>query len=84
MNSEIIENVKMNIARGLELFDQEAIRRGIEIWKPIKGYPNYSVSSLGNVKNVITKRILKPDIRRGYFYVQLCKSGVNKKYNIHR
>ena len=31
-------------------------------WLRIKGYPNYEVSICGMVRNVITKRILKPGI----------------------
>ena len=31
-----------------------------EVWKDITDFPNYQVSNLGNVKNVRTRRILKP------------------------
>ena len=85
MNSEMIENVKINIAKGLELFDKEAIRRNIEIWRPIEGYPNYVISSKGNVKNVVTKRILKPvKSKKGYYNVNLHNKGEGKKMQIHR
>ena len=85
MNTEIIENVKMNIMKGLELFDKEAIRRGIEIWRPIEGYPNYSVSSKGNVMNVVTGTILKTTLSYAcYNRVKLYNNGNSQNYVIHR
>ena len=85
MNSEIIENVKMNIAKGLELFDKEAIRRNIEIWRPIAGYPNYSVSSFGNVKNVVTGKTLKPLLNKnGYYHVMLYNNSKVKTCKVHK
>lgn len=33
-----------------------------EIWKPIKDYPLYEISNLGQVKNVKTGKILKPNL----------------------
>lgn len=85
MNSEIIERVKENLKDGLEQIDQIAIRNNIEIWKSVNGFPNYAVSSKGNVKNVVTKRILKPTLNsRGYFTVDLCKNGMRKNHKVHR
>lgn len=85
MNSGIIENVKMNIARGLELFDKIAFERGFEIWRPIEGYPNYSVSSLGKVKNIVTGKTLKPILnKRGYYKINLYNTGKMKITSIHR
>lgn len=54
-----------------------------EEWKVITTYPNYSISSLGNVKNNITNRILRPYIRNGYYSLTLCKNNIKKTYNIH-
>ena len=55
-----------------------------EIWKEIKDYVGlYWISDLGNVKNR-HGRILKPEIRSGYYSVDLCKNGIRKKYRIHR
>ena len=31
-----------------------------ETWKVIKNFPNYEVSTYGNVKNIKTGKILKP------------------------
>lgn len=56
----------------------------IEAYMPIDGYKNYEVSNYGNVKNKTTGRVLKPGIRRGYYYVNLC-IGINKiKKLVHR
>ena len=39
----------------------------ITIWKTIEGYENYEVSICGQVRNVKTKRILRPRIGNGYY-----------------
>ena len=56
----------------------------IEVYKQIDDFLNYSVSNFGNVKNNRTGRILKPDIRSGYYYI--CLFTDNKKYKkyIHK
>lgn len=83
-NSEIIDSVKLNIKKGLELFDKMAIERGIEIWKPIDGYDNYEVSSHGRVKNN-TGKIMKPRLDKyGYYDISLSNNGEKKKNRIHR
>jgi len=56
----------------------------LTIWLPIKDYPNYEVSICGSVRNVKTKRILRPSIRAGYYAVVLCKNNTTKTLNIHR
>ena len=33
----------------------------LTVWLPIKDYPNYEVSICGSVRNVKTKRILRPN-----------------------
>lgn len=57
------------------------IRTQVEVYKPIKGYENYIVSSMGNVKNIGTGKVLKPwDNGTGYFLVGLwshCKCSAN-------
>lgn len=61
-----------------------------EIWREIKGYPNYMVSNLGRVKSLNYNRtgreeILKPSkTRNGYLKVELCKNGKHKNCDIHR
>ena len=55
-----------------------------EVWKEIKDYEGlYWVSNLGRIKNK-HNRILKPEIRRGYYSVDLCKNSNRKKCRIHR
>jgi hypothetical protein len=56
----------------------------LTIWMPIKGYENYEVSISGSVRNVISKKILKPMIRNGYYHINLRKNGKMKHHNIHR
>ena len=55
------------------------------VWKTIKEFPNYEVSSLGEIRNKITKKHLKQQTKeKGYKGVILHKN--NKKYNlrVHR
>ena len=54
-------------------------------WRKIKGFENYSVSNSGEVRNDITKRILKPEIaRHGYKCLQLTKDKKAYVKYIHR
>ena len=55
----------------------------IEIWKNIDGYENYEVSSLGNVRNKTTGRILKTANKGGYYSVGLSK-GKTKTFSVHQ
>lgn len=67
-----------------------------EVWKEIKDYPNYQISSLGRVKSLkyysnINKKyyerelILKEKINmHGYKYVGLSCNGLRKSKSIHR
>ena len=56
-----------------------------EFWKPILGYEKYyQVSNKGRIKNIKTKRILKPRVHsNGYLRVCLAYKGIKDKY-IHR
>ena len=56
----------------------------MEEWKLINGY-DYSVSSLGRIRNNKTGRILKgvPNTF-GYLQVFLYKNGKSKKFTIHQ
>lgn len=54
------------------------------MWKDIEGYEGlYQVSNKGEVKSLITNRILKPKHSR-YSMVVLCKDNKKKYPNIHR
>ena len=56
----------------------------MEEYKSITDYPNYEVSNKGNVKNIITNKILKPTPKHGYDRISLCKSGKVKAFSNHR
>ena len=57
----------------------------IETWKPIIGYETrYLISNLGHVKSINSNIILKPEIRRGYYSVQLFNGKTYKHFSIHR
>lgn len=57
-----------------------------EIWKPVKDYETlYEVSNYGNVRNIKTKKILKPAMHnKGYYKVCLCNNKKQKNKFIHR
>lgn len=58
----------------------------IEIWKKIniENYENYEVSSLGQVRNIKTNRILQPRNKDGYLIIGLSTNGKTKKFSVHR
>lgn len=59
-----------------------------EIWKDVPGYEGrYQVSNFGNVKNIRTGRILKPNIIGSHhkaYAVKLSADGVGKTFFVHR
>ena len=55
-----------------------------EEWKPINNYDNYEISSLGNVRNSNTCRILKLTNKGGYLFTGLSKNCGGKTYSVHR
>jgi len=56
-----------------------------EEYLPLFEYPNYEVSSWGNVKNIITGRILKPTLNNGHYNVHLFLSKEEKTtVSVHR
>ena len=56
-----------------------------ETWKAIKGFPNYEVSTYGNVRNIKTNKILKPFLRNnsGYLAVHLFNNGKYQTLFVH-
>lgn len=62
----------------------------MEIWKDIKDYEGlYQISNYGRVKSLSNsqkrkEKILKPEIRTGYYSINLCKNGNQKNTRIHR
>lgn len=57
-----------------------------EVWKDIKRYEGvYQVSNCGNVKNIITNKILKRSINQnGYIFYALYKNGLAKRFRGHQ
>ena len=56
-----------------------------EEWRPIEGYDDYVVSTLGRVQNRNSKgRFMKCRIFEGYVEVRLHKNGVAKNLRVHR
>ena len=68
-----------------EYEDEEEDDDDAEIFKRIKGYPNYSLSNHGIVWSDTSNRSLKPGINgKGYYNVSLSKKRISKKHSIHR
>lgn len=61
-----------------------------EIWKDIKGFGNYQISSFGNVRNKnyhrqnVIKEIKQTDNGCGYLRVALCKGSKTSYFYVHR
>jgi hypothetical protein len=56
-----------------------------EIWKKIDGFPNYSISNMGNVRNDNTNKPIKCHPRcKGYLYVNLMNKGKMSQFRVHR
>lgn len=57
----------------------------MEIWKPLKDFPNYNVSSEGQIMNVKTQYILKPFVNeKGYEKVCLRKNNRQYTVSVHK
>ena len=55
-----------------------------ETWKVINGFPDYEVSTYGNVRNAKTGNILKPiKNSRGYLHVKLFNNKKSQKLYVH-
>lgn len=53
----------------------------MEIWKPLRNFPNYNGSSEGRIMNIKTQRILKTFVNyKGYVLVCLRKN--NRQYTV--
>lgn len=57
-----------------------------EIWKKIKGFENYEISTLGRVKSLKNNIILKQKFNKsnGYMQVTLYNNGEGKTFSVHR
>ena len=56
----------------------------MEEWKNIADFPNYQVSSFGNVKNVKTCKLMRLNTRCGYLKVSLVSKNSKKDHLVHR
>lgn len=57
----------------------------MEEWRSIESYPNYEVSDHGNVRNVLTSRVLKPGVKsNGYLVVVLRKNEKGNTKLVHQ
>lgn len=57
----------------------------MERWEKISGYANYEISTLGNVRNTKTGRILKPArTKKGYLVFGLCNQCKMRTHQAHR
>ena len=57
----------------------------LELFKGIKGYENYQITSWGRVYNKSRKRFLVPEEHyKGYLRVDLLKNGKRKHFKVHR
>lgn len=56
-----------------------------EIWKIIEDFPNYEVSTFGNIKNKTTNKILKPSLNSsGYYRNTLVNTLKTKVVTLHK
>ena len=57
-----------------------------EVFRNIKGYPNYQISNMGRIWNAKTQRYLKPSKKsNGYYQINLVAiNGKRKKEYLHR
>jgi hypothetical protein len=55
-----------------------------EQWKQIHDFPNYDISSFGNIKNNLTDKLLKPSLKSGYYHISLTYNNTKKTKKIHR
>ena len=56
----------------------------MEEWRVINGFPNYSVSNLGNLMNNKTGKFLKSCIKGGYLHISLTNGKIKKTLKVHR
>ena len=56
----------------------------MEEWKTITDFPNYEVSSFGNIKNNKTGKDLKINVKSGYYNISLTNETIYKTFKVHR
>jgi hypothetical protein len=55
-----------------------------EIWKTIEEFSIYEVSNLGRIKNTISQKILRANLKSGYHNVCLINTNYRKNCKVHR
>ena len=56
----------------------------MEDWKLIAEFPNYDVSSLGNIRNNKTGKQMKLCVKSGYYHICLVNDSSKKSFKVHR
>lgn len=57
----------------------------MELWRKVRDYENYEISTHGRVMNTWRNKILAPNKNTwGYLGVSLYKNGIEKRFQIHR
>nr|WP_052492228.1 HNH endonuclease signature motif containing protein [Enterococcus gallinarum] len=57
----------------------------MELWRKVRDYENYEISTHGRVMNTCRNKLLAPNKNTwGYLGVFLYKNGVEKRFQIHR
>lgn len=55
-----------------------------EEWRTISNFPNYEVSSFGNVRNVLTNKTMRQSLKGGYNNVCLTNCEIRTSFKVHR
>ena len=55
-----------------------------EHWLQINDFPNYQVSNFGNVRNIVTNKPMKLNVKGGYDHVCLVHNKIRKSFKVHR
>ena len=56
----------------------------MEEWRIVNDFPNYKVSSFGNIMNIITNKMLRLCIKTGYYNITLTNKNNYKTFKVHR
>jgi hypothetical protein len=56
----------------------------LEEWKEIINFPNYQISSYGNIINKNSNKYLKPSSNGGYLCVSICNENGVRSTKMHR
>ena len=56
----------------------------MEEWLVINEFPNYSISNLGNVMNNKTNKMMKLNVKSGYYHVGLINNKNRSTFKVHR